>query len=66
MKLNKKSNSLQKISLNKTRKNNKNKNTEDVASKVKEKNISLGKIKTKKGNEKMNNMDSIFNILFNH
>ena len=63
MKLNKKSNSLQKISLNKTRKNNKNKNIEDVSSKIKEKNISLGKIKTKKGNEKMNNMNSIFNTI---
>ncbi len=59
MKLNKKSNSLQKISINKTRKNNKNKNTEDATLKTKEKNDSLGKVKTKK--EKINKINYIFN-----
>ena len=61
MKLNKKSNSLQKISQNKTRKNNKNKNIEDASLKTKEKNDSLGKTKKKK--EKINNINSIFNII---
>ena len=61
MKLNKKSNSLQKISLNKTRKNNKNKKIEDTTLKIKEKNDSLGKTKTKK--EKINNINSIFNAI---
>ena len=61
MKLNKKSNSLQKISLNKTRKNNKNKKIEDTTLKIKEKNDSLGKTKTKK--EKINNINSIFNTI---
>ena len=61
MKLNKKSNSLQKISINKTRKNNKNKKIEDTTLKIKEKNDSLGKTKTKK--EKINNINSIFNTI---
>ena len=61
MKLNKKSNSLQKISLNKTRKNNKNKNIEDATLKTKEKNDSLGKVKTKK--EKINKINYIFNTI---
>ena len=64
MKLNKKSNSLQKISLNKTRKNNKNKKIEDANLKIKGKNDSLEKTKTKK--EKISNINSIFNPLFNH
>ena len=61
MKLNKKSNSLQKISLNKTRKNNKNKKIEDATLKIKEKKDSLEKTKTK--NEKINNINSIFNTI---
>ena len=61
MKLNKKSNSLQKISINKTRKNNKNKNIEDATLKTKEKNDSLGKVKTKK--EKINKINYIFNTI---
>ena len=61
MKLNKKSNSLQKISINKTRKNNKNKKIEDTTLKIKEKNDSLGKTKTKK--EKINNINSIFKAI---
>ena len=61
MKLNKKSNSLQKISLNKTRKNNKNKKIEDTTLKIKEKNDSLGKTRTKK--EKINNINSIFKAI---
>ena len=61
MKLNKKSNSLQKISINKTRKNNKNKNIENATLKTKEKNDSLGKVKTKK--EKINKINYIFNTI---
>ena len=61
MKLNKKSNSLQKISINKTRKNNKNKKIEDATLKTKEKNDSLGKVKTKK--EKINKINYIFNTI---
>ena len=61
MRSNKKSNSLQKISLNKTKKNNGNKKTEDASLKNKEKNISLGKIKTKK--ESISSLNQMFNVI---
>ena len=61
MRSNKKSNSLQKISLNKTKKNNGNKKTEDASLKNKEKNISLGKINTKE--ERISSLNRIFNVI---